>query len=625
MAFSKKSISFALLLLLMMKSTSSIAASCDDYPGYTTNLTGIPQCKVDLTQFGALDNNARSEFGYESSDTNQQWPVCGKNRIAVSGDGNFTVTTASSSSFPNAVDASGGYQFIWSEVGGGPQYGFAVGSRCACLSDSITPRNVKYVASPGRVSSEKDALTTGAPRFYPSTNAEISQPYSVSNPYGPVVVSTEMNRDPRAYDLLFPSGGQPTQSACSCPNINEQAERIDTDELSGSVCKPMVMPSGRWPIPGFPDINGTSFPRVLATYKINDTFYSNQKLDTWKAKSDGLSGSDISQINLPTSSDHQEKYQVYRRRIWTCAAPYELNLASGDCVYSRSHHGCNSGGAGVLISPYVDAGPSPSAAGFDNLVNKKLACCLNSHFLDPKTRSGSADAYSKFDCIDNSDSDPTNPIYTNFDALWASADDDLDGGQLNAIVLFNGSNQPLTGFYSLNGIRCSDFSEFAGPLQPQQVDPVVFNPQQNNVGGSGIKNSGAPLPLPNNAAYTNLSLKVQDLGRRVPTTAQEMRSCPVLVRAAMEAQCPAFTEPPYVQITDPNDQKTKRCPVASSVLIHVRIEQLFSISGQATLKAVDSTLTATKAMGINISELITTKIGSACPPGTYRDGDLCVY
>ena len=627
MAFKKNSMLLALLLIVMMKSVSSIAASCADNPGYTDNLMGQPSCKVDLSQFGALSRSV-SEFGYESSDTHQEWPVCGKNRIAVSGDGNFTVTTASSSSFPNAVDEYGGYKYVWS-AGGSPQYGFVVGSRCACLTDSINPvRTVPWISNTSRTPSELDALSSG-PRFYPSTYAEISQPYNASNPYGPVVVSTNTTGfDPRTYTLLFPSGGIAPSSACSCPNINEKAERIDpNDDLSGSVCKSMVMTDDQ-PRPGFPDSNGVSLPRVLAVYKLPvngnpDTFYSNQKMSSWKAANDGLPGSDISSILLPVSSDDQKTTQAYSRRIWTCAAPYELELASGRCIYSRDHHGCNSGGAGILNSPYIDASPSPSAAGFDNLVNKKLACCLNSYFLDPSTRSGSADAYSKFDCIDNSD--PNHAVYPNFDALWASADDDLDGGQLNALALFNGSHQPLTGFYSLTGIRCGEFSEFAGPLQPQQVDPVVFNSQQNNVGGGGIKNLGAPLPLPSNSAYTNLSLKVQGLGRRVPTTAQEMRSCPVLVRAAMEAQCPAFKEPPYVQITDPNDQTTKRCPVASSILIHVRIEQLFSISGQASLKAVDSTLTENQALGINISDIIATKTGSTCPPGTYRDGDLCVY
>ncbi|MCC5758143.1 hypothetical protein, partial [Klebsiella pneumoniae] len=107
---------------------------------------------------------------------------------------------------------------------------------------------------------------------------------------------------------------------------------------------------------------------------------------------------------------------------------------------------------------------------FNNAINKKLACCLNSF----KT----GDTYAKFDCIENAKT-----AVTDFDTLWASSDSTTEGNQMNAFILAGPNGKPLTGFYTMEGVRCNEFSEFAGPLQPAKVNPIYATSQMNLTNG----------------------------------------------------------------------------------------------------------------------------------------------
>jgi hypothetical protein len=78
------------------------------------------------------------------------------------------------------------------------------------------------------------------------------------------------------------------------------------------------------------------------------------------------------------------------------------------------------------------------------------------------------------------------------------------------------------------------------------------------------------------------------------------------------------------QITDPVTGVI-RCPVANSIQIHIRMEQIYEITGQASLKTMDTLLTANQAVGIDMQDIINSKYGATCPPGTHMEASICKY
>jgi hypothetical protein len=597
-------------------------------------------CVVDLTAgYGPTAQSTGStgyEFGYLPSDTNKEHPVCGKNRIPVSA--NLEVSGAATTSYPNARDTmtdSSGKLYKYTKGTTPPDYAYSHGDgvRCACLSDNMNLRSSS--STPPEPVPSPNSTRLGVPlisqktagdldRFLHSTFAEISNFTEGSTTlYGPVAVTTDPIKDPRIFELMNPSSGTAT-SVCSCPNLNEAAQPIDiinpSDSLQGSKCLPMV---DLIPKPGYPNATQQISPRVLALYKGQASFFdAKHRVTGWN---EGLS-SIPETIRLPVSMESmtsQTLTAIYDRRIWTCSAPYELGGAQKkECTFVRDNHNCGKASTTGTLSAYGEVADTQSPANFDLLANKKLACCLNSHALNAD---GSVfPSFVKYDCVQTKHLDAAGKLI-DFNTLWAGADDVLDGGQMNALALVNAHGQPITGFYTRRGNRCSQFSEFAGTLQRKRIKPFLGNMQQQQVSaGAGEENLGSPYPLPSTASY--LALKGALTSRTIPTSLQDMNECPILVRAAMVVDCPTFSATkPFVSVNDPSDPSVVRCPVAASVKIHLRIEQLFEIAGETPLKTFDTRASKDQVPGIDIAEIITSKNGTTCWPGTHREGDVCVY
>jgi len=281
----------------------------------------------------------------------------------------------------------------------------------------------------------------------------------------------------------------------------------------------------------------------------------------------------------------------------TCKLPEQID-ADGNCRFIAEHHACDDGsvsGLASAISSHI-TGSSPSVR-FQNTVNKKLACCLNSF--------SAGDAYAKFDCIQNSQIH-----YTNFDDLWSSSDTVAQGGQSNAIVLSNSIGKSMSGFYTLKGTRCNEFSEFAGTIRPVRVDWT----------GDTIVN----LP---GASYTGpSSLKLP--GTRIPESAAERRRCPTLVRAALVVQCPRNPVSPTATERMYEDTSSipsvVRCATASSIQVHIRMEQITEITGMPRMKLIDTIVDQRNTGTISIEKILADKYGNQCQPGSHRSGDACV-
>ncbi len=602
--------------------------------GYVPGQLGAPRPnRVNRDdQFGRVSGTSGTveyEFGYlkggAMDDPHNEWPVCGPGvattspRIPVGEDG--TVSSAATTTRPNAVDNlsnTDGYWYLWTSSGS-PSYAYRRSNgqvnRCACLSDQITDPSPlpTYTASATRTPPVEYSIAPQ--RFLPSTYEIISEAtsnFSISRQYGPVAVSNLAVGDPRAFSRFHPASPTDSYSVCSCPNINEKAIRIGiSDQQFGSRCEPMIVDDP----PGV---------RVLAPYGESTEFErhyhsppnSSHILTSWKEQStaDPLS----STVNLPTESN-LAMVQQYRRRIWTCSAPYEPNLGTGRCQYSRQKHACGGGSSGIALSPYGEVSDTASEVNFKNLANKKLACCLNSHAVS--SAGVTQQNFLKYDCVQTQEVDPSG-ARLDFNALWAGGDDSLDGGQMNALALVSAVGQPITGFYSLRGTRCGKFSEFGGELRPKRVQPFLIATQQANVmSGGGIENLAAAYPLPSGNAYLDLKAGI---GKDVPDTIQEMNECPILVRAALVVSCPSSNAgtPPDLRY---QDSGLIRCPMAASVAVHLRIEQLYHIAGQSPLKTFDTRAMKDQIASLDVAEIIGSRFGETCLPGTRRVGDVCTY
>lgn len=196
---------------------------------------------------------------------------------------------------------------------------------------------------------------------------------------------------------------------------------------------------------------------------------------------------------------------------------------------------------------------------------------------------------------------------------------------MNALALVSAVGQPITGFYSLRGTRCGKFSEFSGELQPKRVQPFLVASQQSAVtAAGGIENLGPVYALPSGTAYQDMRTRI---GKLVPNTLQEMNDCPILVRAALVVTCPSSNagNPPDLRLQDPTDGTLVRCPMAASITVHLRIEQLYQIAGQSPLKTFDTRAMKDQIASLDVSEIIGNRFGDTCLPGTRRVGDVCTY
>jgi hypothetical protein len=328
-------------------------------------------------------------------------------------------------------------------------------------------------------------------------------------------------------------------------------------------------------------------------------------------------GKIVSKIRLPSSATSTAASNTYSRGIWKCNISYVLK-PDGKCVFDRALHMCSTGSK---VSSTI--GGADDSARFANTKNKKLACCMNG--FGSLSTSAIGD---RFDCVENVDKN-----YASFNDLWSSTDDAADGGQMNAMILADASGKTISGFYTENGVRCGEFSEFsADPIQPGRINPVLSGGQMNRVAGASAGAAfeivGGQIPRPNGASY---SLMVSKLGSmaKAPTTPAERRRCPVLVRAAAVVGCPDNSQSANSSLRTFEDAtltpKMRRCSVASSVQVKVRVEQVWEIAGTAKMQPIDTVLDPKSASSLSIDRILQQKYGNACPSGTRRVGDNCLY
>lgn len=290
-----------------------------------------------------------------------------------------------------------------------------------------------------------------------------------------------------------------------------------------------------------------------------------------------------------------------------CASGWVFNFISGRCQPPELMTGCNEGSGSVppsQVSPFVTS-TSGMVGAFRNAVNKKLNCCLNGN---PKDFVGR-----KFDCVDN-----TINAATTFEALWASRDDDADGGQLNAVVLAGAGGRPLTGFYSIDGKRDPRFSEMtATALTRVRINPVA----------GAITATLGTITKPSGTAFDALVTGLGNLP--APTSVADRIRSPILVRAAAIYDCPrnpVSNIPLKTLQTLTAGVVTKEvCPVAATAKIHIRIEQVSEIIGAPPMKTIDTVIESSQVPSLSIEKLLNQKYGPGCAPGLFQQGEGCVY
>ena len=313
-----------------------------------------------------------------------------------------------------------------------------------------------------------------------------------------------------------------------------------------------------------------------------------------------------------------------------CACQAPNTWVAGTCVPPNNPSNACDDGSGSGMPSVVSSAiltPAASPAKFDSVVNKKLACCINSY--DPNAPATTL----KYDCVDNSTT-----AYTSFDDLWGRTDQPDSGSQAYGLVLTTGggpttSGKPISGFYTLGGSRCTEFSEFAGPIRKAQVNPVQMSGQQEKAVSAGstgcsiVPNSYVVSPSP-----SSLTNAVIAAGKTVPydgasTTdcaeAANMRRCPILVRAAMVATCPRNPALPSAQTSYTDSAGAVHCLAAASIRIYVHMEQIYEVAGMPLMPTVDTYLQQSSST-ISIANLIQSKVANACPGGTSYMNGLCM-
>jgi hypothetical protein len=300
--------------------------------------------------------------------------------------------------------------------------------------------------------------------------------------------------------------------------------------------------------------------------------------------------------------------QMYNTTTATCECtpPYENTGGSPlNCQFIASHHACDDGaGGGPPSAVSTKVGGSNAKARFANVMNQKLACCMNAF--------NSGDSVSKFDCVDNS------KIASNkkFNDLWSTVDSD---GQPNAVFMSNSAGKPITGFFQLDGTRCAEFSEFAasGSINTYRVNSLISVGQQARVAGE-TQQTGT-IAVPNSSQFRAIGAKY-----KVPSNVKDYRRCPILVRAATVIQCPKNPPLPVAQSSVTIGGET-RCASARAITVQMRVEQAYEITGVPLMQPFDTTIDAANN-SISIQSLIQKKTGSLCPPNTHMLANgACIY
>jgi len=587
--------------------------NCQCPPGYeltTTKSEGL-SCRPVLPSIEFYKSN-------NTTDSNSDgYPVCGTGRFPTAANYNIfdyaTQYTPVSISQVSYMSGTGYYNYAYpgSAPIPNPVYLYSSATRCVCgngyvettessgSGTQLSPTNASYV-SQGQVRFTSD--------YFETINAQTNTIANATLPYGEVPMATDGVSNGYLGSVYYNGN-----AACTCPNVNEVGVPIDPaiGSQTGMVCKTMLDLS---------DATTNNY-HILSTYNPSIHVQGTQKFSG--------SGAEPTQLKLPSVTG--QNYQNYNRKIWTCAPPLQSKFSSNkiDCVFKPNLNICDDGstsGIPSVVSANLHCpnnGASCTAKQrFDNAVNKRLACCLND--FDPTNPS----APEKFDCEDNSTTS-----YSTFDALWSSTDK-ATGKMPNGIELTNAAGQPVTGFYQVNGTRCSQYSEFAGTIQSMRINPTVTSAQQNLVGGTG-QALGYTIYQP---AWALADLNwYAYLGKKsVPSSIPQMLQCPILVRAAMKTTCPGSplaansaypsSTPVLAPVQSFNDGTTTRCAAASQINIYLRIEQIYEITGQTKMTTIDAVANATQAISLPVSDWIRSKTAGACPTGALLMSDgTCAF
>jgi len=543
--------------------------NCTCPQGYSpTSVSGGQACRPDLPS----GEYTRDANGY---------PICGSGRVPMTYD--LTASTFSSQTTPKTKNVAtiNGKTYSYASpaptASPYPIYYYQNLPHCGCTTVAdpsefpvgTAPSN-QFVSADDSASGIKQRGANGLP---------------VANAYGMVSIALDGVDDGRQ---------NTTPSKCGCPNVNEKPVIVG----GKTVCQPKV------------DVTDPNMR--FATFDPDHDDVSGVVLNDGDEVKVG--GKIVSQILLPsslTSNPSSPASTKYTRGIWKCADGYTLK-PNGKCFFDKAQHTCSSASA---VSGAV-------AGGFDSVVNKKLACCLNGIAGMGQTGSTST----RFDCIENA-----NQTYADFNALWASSDPADTGGQMNAFILTNTAKKPVTGFYTLNGVRCGEYSEFTNDsIQPGKVNPAVITARMDQIAGGpdGFQPDGSAISKPSGTGFSTM---VSKLGghAKAPSTAAERRRCPILVRAALVAGCPENPQVPNAGVKTVEDKSSspalRRCAIASSLQVKVRVEQVWQIAGQPKMVPVDTLIDAKSASQVSVSRIIQNKYGNQCPDGTKRQGDACVY
>jgi len=564
--------------------------------------------------------------------TDNPYPICaqgaGVQNSRLPTTYGMQVSSSSGTGTPRTIDSwvnpATQYKYLYSDPAvnsGGmtyPLYQYNGLPHCACMGSGA-------LTAP---------LTTGTPTLSDPISgdsldsiASFSSTGLPNKSYGMVAIAMDGQSDGRLASV-FLNGNASNGAECGCPNVNEYPERVSTsNKLLGVVCKPVIPMTDPNLIfttfnPSVDDISGKS--QVYTRNKV--TGLTNVIAGGYKEPmASGASPAVIQTISLPTSPAAPTQLGAYNRHIWKCQIGYNLNLTTNPptCVWgsTSNNHKCD------------PSSPVAAGATWGNIINKKLACCMN----DIATGATQSSTDVKFDCIDNSS------VAGDFNALWESADPKAEGEEINALLLAGAGGKPLSGFYTLDGMRCNQFSEF----DPNGIQPGMVNGnaagnggQQDFVNGSNGNTQfvaeGSVIKIPSGTGYNALIASAKSAGKtlvaphpekKTAVEIQNARQCPILVRAALVASCPPVANATNaVQYTVTNQPTgITRCPVADHVRIHIRAEQVYQISGSAPIQTVDTVIDNKDANAISLDQIIRQKNGSNCLPGMTSSGGGCHY
>jgi len=611
--------------LSIRSTTNPLACTCTDpaNPNYNPLTNQCGKCSALGQQYDSL-GNCQCPPGYEvrggscrpklpskefiANSNSGNYPVCSDpsadaidQRIPVKYD--MTIQSVASNQAPlttltstwNGVTA---YTYPFATTNGSspkenPVYLYRDQPHCACVGASIkAPPYVPLTTAGATLSTKLPADTFDAISSFDLNGKP-------NKTYGMVAINEDNTVDARL-GANFSSDTVNNTSGCYCPNVNEVPSAVSADARAGVSCVS--------PLKNDPQVIFAEFDPVKdKDLRLNGT---REPTDT--------GGNLISSISLPASPTSPQSLVQYKRHIWKCQIGYKLNTTTAKCEWDAAAHECD---ATSPLPAKLNEGTKKFPE-WDSIINKRLSCCVNDK--DANTLSSSV----KFDCVDNADF----ASKTNFNDLWAQ-DPSQIAGQLNALVLASGNYQPLTGWYTAEGKRCSEFSEFSlNPIIPGTVNPVTSTVQQDKIAGDWLA-TGTPIPMPVGDAYFDITSKLGDRAKAPnpsAMTAVELnnaRRCPILIRAALVTHCPKPTTTANAPKFTVTDQPTgiTRCPSASSIQVHVRVEQVFKITGQDTLRTMDTILDQKAANNLNVGELLKRKDQNSCLPGMKMVGSTCSY